>query len=154
MVCFNFDVWSFFLFEWPGSKHKQMIDGHSSQSQCKVKLTSALRPTCRIKQRMGSKTRAVVGANQPFHCEMCQVSVNSETQLKQVCVYVLLILLWPLLYTSFKCKMLSLCWLFSVLIRAPLTETLYPCLLLAHEQQETQRAFSWQACQSEVHSIQ
>nr|CBN81472.1 Zinc finger protein 385B [Dicentrarchus labrax] len=49
-----------------------------------VKMTSSPRPTCRIKQRMGSKTRAVVGvSSQPFHCEMCQVSVNSETQLKQ-----------------------------------------------------------------------
>ncbi|XP_035514302.1 zinc finger protein 385B-like isoform X1 [Morone saxatilis] len=68
-----------------GSKHKQMLDGqNSSQSQRRVKMTSSPRPTCRIKQRMGSKTRAVVGvSSQPFHCEMCQVSVNSETQLKQ-----------------------------------------------------------------------
>ncbi|XP_033486211.1 zinc finger protein 385B-like isoform X1 [Epinephelus lanceolatus] len=68
-----------------GSKHKQMLDGHnSSQSQRRVKMTSLPRPTSRIKQRMGSKTRAVVGvSSQPFHCEMCQVSVNSETQLKQ-----------------------------------------------------------------------
>uniref|UniRef100_UPI0037E8B474 zinc finger protein 385B-like n=1 Tax=Semicossyphus pulcher TaxID=241346 RepID=UPI0037E8B474 len=68
-----------------GSKHKQMLDGHNgSQSQRRVKMTSSPRPTCRIKQRMGTKTRAVVGvSHQPFHCEMCQVSVNSETQLKQ-----------------------------------------------------------------------
>ncbi|XP_070783459.1 zinc finger protein 385B-like [Enoplosus armatus] len=68
-----------------GSKHKQMLDGPNiSQSQRRVKMTSSPRPTCRIKQRMGSKTRAVVGvSSQPFHCEMCQVSVNSETQLKQ-----------------------------------------------------------------------
>ncbi|XP_059180751.1 zinc finger protein 385B-like [Centropristis striata] len=68
-----------------GSKHKQMLDGHnSSQSQRRIKMTSSPRPTSRIKQRMGSKTRAVVGiSSQPFHCEMCQVSVNSETQLKQ-----------------------------------------------------------------------
>ncbi|XP_031171349.1 zinc finger protein 385B-like isoform X1 [Sander lucioperca] len=68
-----------------GSKHKQMIDGHnSSQSQRRVKMTSSPRPTSRIKQRMSSKTRAVVGvSSQPFHCEMCRVSVNSETQLKQ-----------------------------------------------------------------------
>lgn len=69
-----------------GSKHKQMLDGqNSSQPQRRVKMTSSPRPTCRIKQRLGSKTRAVVGvSSQPFHCEMCQVSVNSETQLKQV----------------------------------------------------------------------
>ncbi|XP_032357965.1 zinc finger protein 385B isoform X3 [Etheostoma spectabile] len=68
-----------------GSKHKQMIDGpNSSQSQRRVKMTSSPRPTSRIKQRMSSKTRAVVGvSSQPFHCEMCRVSVNSETQLKQ-----------------------------------------------------------------------
>uniref|UniRef100_A0A3B4Y9G7 Zinc finger protein 385C n=2 Tax=Seriola lalandi dorsalis TaxID=1841481 RepID=A0A3B4Y9G7_SERLL len=68
-----------------GSKHKQMLDGqNSSHSQRRVKMTSLPRPTCRIKQRMGSKTRAVVGvSSQPFHCELCQVSVNSETQLKQ-----------------------------------------------------------------------
>uniref|UniRef100_A0A3Q1DGR7 C2H2-type domain-containing protein n=2 Tax=Amphiprion ocellaris TaxID=80972 RepID=A0A3Q1DGR7_AMPOC len=68
-----------------GSKHKQMLDGHSiSQSPRRVKMTSSPRPGFRIKQRMGSKTRAVVRVtNQPFHCELCQVSVNSETQLKQ-----------------------------------------------------------------------
>ncbi|XP_044033547.1 zinc finger protein 385B-like isoform X2 [Siniperca chuatsi] len=68
-----------------GSKHKQMLDApNSNQSQHRVKMTSSHRPTCRIKQRMGSKTRAVVGvSSKPFHCEMCQVSVNSETQLKQ-----------------------------------------------------------------------
>ncbi|XP_070707721.1 zinc finger protein 385B-like [Pempheris klunzingeri] len=68
-----------------GSKHKQMLEGQmSSQSQRRVKMASSPRPACRIKQRMGSKTRAVVGvSSQSFHCEMCQVSVNSETQLKQ-----------------------------------------------------------------------
>nr|XP_046233675.1 zinc finger protein 385B-like isoform X2 [Scatophagus argus] len=68
-----------------GSKHKQMLDGqNSSQTHRRVKMPSSPRPTCRVKQRIGSKTRAVVGvSSQPFHCEMCQVSVNSETQLKQ-----------------------------------------------------------------------
>ncbi|XP_074519517.1 zinc finger protein 385D-like isoform X2 [Halichoeres trimaculatus] len=68
-----------------GSKHKQMLDGHkSNQSQRRVKMTSSPRPNFRIKQQMSSKTRAIVGVSgQPFHCEMCQVSVNSETQLKQ-----------------------------------------------------------------------
>ncbi|KAF3853652.1 hypothetical protein F7725_014340 [Dissostichus mawsoni] len=55
-----------------------------SQSQRRVRMSSSPRPTSRIKQRMGSKPRALVGvSSQPFHCEMCQVSVNSETQLKQ-----------------------------------------------------------------------
>ncbi|XP_005749284.1 zinc finger protein 385B-like isoform X1 [Pundamilia nyererei] len=70
-----------------GSKHKQMLDGqNTSQPQRRVKMTSSSRPACRIKQRMGSKARPArpVGVNnQPFHCELCQVSVNSESQLKQ-----------------------------------------------------------------------
>ncbi|XP_071375644.1 zinc finger protein 385C-like [Centroberyx affinis] len=68
-----------------GSKHKQMLDGpNSSPSQRRVKMTSSPRPTCRTKQRMGSKSRVGVGVcSQPFHCELCQLSVNSETQLKQ-----------------------------------------------------------------------
>ncbi|KAM9838132.1 zinc finger protein 385C-like [Aulostomus maculatus] len=68
-----------------GSKHKQMLDGqNSSQSHRRVKMMSSTRHTCRIKQRTGKKTRAVVGVtSQPFHCKLCQVSVNSETQLKQ-----------------------------------------------------------------------
>ncbi|XP_067344877.1 zinc finger protein 385B-like isoform X2 [Channa argus] len=68
-----------------GSKHKQMLDSqNTSQLQRRIKMTSSPRPTCRMKQRMGSKLRAVVCvSNHPFHCELCQVSVNSETQLKQ-----------------------------------------------------------------------
>ncbi|XP_054899095.1 zinc finger protein 385C-like isoform X2 [Poeciliopsis prolifica] len=68
-----------------GSKHKQMLDGqNNSQSHRRVKVPSTPRPKGRMKQRMGSKSRTVVGVtNQAFHCELCQVSVNSETQLKQ-----------------------------------------------------------------------
>ncbi|XP_015253496.1 PREDICTED: zinc finger protein 385B-like isoform X1 [Cyprinodon variegatus] len=68
-----------------GSRHKQMLDGqNNSQSHRRVKLASTPRPKGRMKQRMGSKSRTVVGVtNQVFHCELCQVSVNSETQLKQ-----------------------------------------------------------------------
>ncbi|KAM6897344.1 zinc finger protein 385B-like isoform 4-T5 [Xenentodon cancila] len=68
-----------------GSKHKQMLDGHkSSHSHRRVKMTPWPRPKCRIKHRLGSKSRMIVGATkQVFHCELCQVSVNSETQLKQ-----------------------------------------------------------------------
>ncbi|XP_075884195.1 zinc finger protein 385C-like isoform X2 [Nelusetta ayraudi] len=68
-----------------GSKHKQMLNGRrGSHSQCRAKMTSSPRTAGRVKQRLGCKGRAVVGvSSQPFHCEMCQVSVNSETQLKQ-----------------------------------------------------------------------
>uniref|UniRef100_A0A1A7YSP3 Zinc finger protein 385C n=1 Tax=Iconisemion striatum TaxID=60296 RepID=A0A1A7YSP3_9TELE len=68
-----------------GSKHKQMLDGQSShRSHRRVKSGSSPRPKSQIKQRIGSKSRAVIGVtNQTFHCELCQVCVNSETQLKQ-----------------------------------------------------------------------
>ncbi|KAM4524241.1 zinc finger protein 385D-like isoform 1-T1 [Odontesthes bonariensis] len=68
-----------------GSKHKQMLDGpNSSKSHRRVKMTSTPRSKCRVKQRIGSNCRAAIGATkQAFHCDLCQVSVNSETQLKQ-----------------------------------------------------------------------
>ncbi|XP_008312031.1 zinc finger protein 385C isoform X2 [Cynoglossus semilaevis] len=68
-----------------GSKHKQMLDGHNgSQSKRRVKTMSLPRPIYRIKKRVANKARAVAFvSNRPFHCELCQVSVNSETQLKQ-----------------------------------------------------------------------
>lgn len=45
---------------------------------------------------------------------------------------------------------------FVLLVRAVRTESLLCISLppfLAHEQQEAQRAFGWEACQSEVHSL-
>ncbi|XP_034049922.1 zinc finger protein 385C-like isoform X2 [Thalassophryne amazonica] len=68
-----------------GSKHKLMLDGHHNKSQRRRNKTPLLpRPTYRIKHRMGKKMRPSAGvSSQPFHCELCQVSVNSETQLKQ-----------------------------------------------------------------------
>ncbi|XP_061519932.1 zinc finger protein 385C-like isoform X2 [Phycodurus eques] len=70
-----------------GSKHKQMLHSpNSSQSHRRAKRTSsARRPSRIIKQRMGTnKTRAAVGVRgQRFHCQLCQVAVNSEKQLKQ-----------------------------------------------------------------------
>lgn len=85
----------------PGSKHKQMLNGRrGSHSQCRAKMTSSPRTAGRVKQRLGCKGRAVVGvSSQPFHCEMCQVSVNSETQLKQVLTHMQRVLL-TLLQTS------------------------------------------------------
>ncbi|XP_070962981.1 zinc finger protein 385C-like [Oncorhynchus clarkii lewisi] len=68
-----------------GSKHKQMLEGQvGAQARRRGKVMSLLRPTCRSKQAISSKARVGVAlASQPFHCEMCEVSVNSETQLKQ-----------------------------------------------------------------------
>uniref|UniRef100_A0A3Q4MXX0 Zinc finger protein 385C n=1 Tax=Neolamprologus brichardi TaxID=32507 RepID=A0A3Q4MXX0_NEOBR len=48
-----------------GSKHKQMLDGQNTS------------------QPQPRPARPVGVNNQPFHCELCQVSVNSESQLKQ-----------------------------------------------------------------------
>lgn len=64
-----------------------MLDGgpKGTRSQCRVKLKTTSKPACRMKQRMCSRSRLGLSVSrQPFHCEMCQVSVNSETQLKQV----------------------------------------------------------------------
>ncbi|XP_061911580.1 zinc finger protein 385D-like isoform X1 [Entelurus aequoreus] len=69
-----------------GSKHKQMMDSpNSSQSHRRAKRTTFPRHTCRIiKQRRGSKTRGLMGVTgRRFHCQLCQVAVNSENQLKQ-----------------------------------------------------------------------
>ncbi|XP_029485447.1 zinc finger protein 385B-like [Oncorhynchus nerka] len=68
-----------------GSKHKQMLEGQvGAQARRRGKVMSLPRPTCRSKQAISSKARVGVAlASQPFHCEMCEVSVNSETQLKQ-----------------------------------------------------------------------
>uniref|UniRef100_A0A8C4YYZ3 C2H2-type domain-containing protein n=1 Tax=Gadus morhua TaxID=8049 RepID=A0A8C4YYZ3_GADMO len=67
--------------------HKQMLDGQSgggTQLQRRVKVTSSARPASRPKSWAGFKTRAgPVPTGQPFHCELCQLSVNSESQLKQ-----------------------------------------------------------------------
>uniref|UniRef100_A0A4W5NWA2 Zinc finger protein 385C n=1 Tax=Hucho hucho TaxID=62062 RepID=A0A4W5NWA2_9TELE len=68
-----------------GSKHKQMLEGQAgAQARRRGKVMSSPRPTCRSKQPISRKARVGVAlASQPFHCEMCEVSVNSETQLKQ-----------------------------------------------------------------------
>ncbi|KAL0984420.1 hypothetical protein UPYG_G00141210 [Umbra pygmaea] len=62
-----------------GSKHKQMRESQAgAQVRRRGKATSSPRMTCRTKQ----PARVAVDS-QPFHCKMCEVSVNSETQLKQ-----------------------------------------------------------------------
>ncbi|XP_037546862.1 zinc finger protein 385D-like [Nematolebias whitei] len=68
-----------------GSKHKQMLDGQNSiRPHRRVRMRSSPRPKGRMKQRIRRKSRVIVGAtNQAFQCDLCQVSVNSETQMKQ-----------------------------------------------------------------------
>ncbi|XP_051925374.1 zinc finger protein 385C-like [Hippocampus zosterae] len=71
-----------------GSKHKQMLHSpdSSQSSHRRAKRVSSPRLPCRImKQRMGAnRAGAATGfAGQRFHCQLCQVAVNSESQLKQ-----------------------------------------------------------------------
>ena len=43
-------------------------------------------PRAGVKSKMTMPTKAATGLqNKTFHCETCDVHVNSETQLKQVC---------------------------------------------------------------------
>ncbi|KAJ8414361.1 hypothetical protein AAFF_G00052310 [Aldrovandia affinis] len=63
-----------------GSKHKLMLEGQSVQPRRRSKVVSS-RATCKTK-RLGSKGSIAV-ASKAFHCEVCEIYVNSETQLKQ-----------------------------------------------------------------------
>ncbi|KAM8876640.1 zinc finger protein 385B-like isoform 3-T3 [Synchiropus picturatus] len=58
-----------------GSKHKQKLGGQS-QHRLKVFFSPNIRP------KQSNMSRGVVSC-QPFHCSRCQITVNSETQLKQ-----------------------------------------------------------------------
>ncbi|XP_062382263.1 zinc finger protein 385D [Sardina pilchardus] len=63
-----------------GSKHKLMLEGQSVQPRRRGKLVSS-RMATRTK-RHGNKSCAPL-ASQSFHCDICDITVNSETQLKQ-----------------------------------------------------------------------
>lgn len=65
----------------PGSKHKLMLEGQSVQPRRRSKLLSSR--LAGKSKRMGAKGSVGVG-NKSFHCELCEIYVNSETQLKQV----------------------------------------------------------------------
>ncbi|XP_062331040.1 zinc finger protein 385C-like isoform X2 [Osmerus eperlanus] len=65
-----------------GSKHKQMLEGQAGgQVRRRVQVMSLSRVPIKTKQLMSSNRMGMV--NQMFHCKVCEVSVNSETQLKQ-----------------------------------------------------------------------
>ena len=68
-----------------GSKHKLMLEGQSVQPRRRGKLVSS-RMATRTK-RHGNKTCTPL-VSQSYHCDICDITVNSETQLKQVCVCV------------------------------------------------------------------
>lgn len=61
-----------------GSKHKTMVEARNGAGPIK----SYPRPGSRLKVQNGSKGSGL--QNKTFHCEICDVHVNSEIQLKQV----------------------------------------------------------------------
>lgn len=65
----------------PGTKHKLMLEGHSVLPRRRGKVVAA-RAGCKSK-RLASKGSVGV-ATKSYQCEVCEISVNSETQLTQV----------------------------------------------------------------------
>ncbi|XP_029102375.1 zinc finger protein 385C-like [Scleropages formosus] len=63
-----------------GSKHKLMLEGQSVQPRRRNKVVSS-RVACKTR-RLGGKG-SVRGLSKSFHCDLCEINVNSETQLKQ-----------------------------------------------------------------------
>ncbi|XP_071401732.1 zinc finger protein 385C [Centroberyx affinis] len=63
-----------------GTKHKLMLEGQSVQPRRRGKVVAA-RAACKSK-RLGSKGSVGV-PNKNFQCEVCEIFVNSETQLSQ-----------------------------------------------------------------------
>lgn len=64
-----------------GTKHKLMLEGHSVLPRRRGKVVAA-RAGCKSK-RLGSKGSVGVPSKN-FQCEVCEIYVNSETQLSQV----------------------------------------------------------------------
>ncbi|XP_067089331.1 zinc finger protein 385C [Osmerus mordax] len=63
-----------------GTKHKLMLEGQSVQPRRRGKVVAA-RSACKTK-RLGSKGSVGVPSKN-FQCEVCEIYVNSETQLSQ-----------------------------------------------------------------------
>ncbi|XP_039595787.1 zinc finger protein 385C isoform X3 [Polypterus senegalus] len=63
-----------------GAKHKSMLEGQTSQPRRRSKVPSS-RSLCKTK-RIGNKGSMGV-QSKAFHCEVCAIYVNSDTQLKQ-----------------------------------------------------------------------
>uniref|UniRef100_A0A8C4TKB1 Zinc finger protein 385C n=1 Tax=Erpetoichthys calabaricus TaxID=27687 RepID=A0A8C4TKB1_ERPCA len=64
-----------------GAKHKSVLEGQTSQPRRRSKVPSS-RSLCKTK-RIGNKGSLGV-QSKAFHCEVCAIYVNSDTQLKQV----------------------------------------------------------------------
>ncbi|KAK1160277.1 zinc finger protein 385C-like isoform X1 [Acipenser oxyrinchus oxyrinchus] len=63
-----------------GAKHKSMLEGQGSQPRRRGKVLLP-RSACKTK-RIGNKGSMGI-QNKAFHCEVCEIYVNSDTQLKQ-----------------------------------------------------------------------
>lgn len=62
-----------------GTKHKTMLEARSGEGAIKSF------PRTGVKSKMAAPSESPTGLqNKTFHCEICDVHVNSETQLKQV----------------------------------------------------------------------
>lgn len=77
-----------------GSKHKTMVEARNGAGPIK----SYPRPGSRMKVQNGSKGSGL--QNKTFHCEICDVHVNSEIQLKQVTFHVSGALCWLKLHCN------------------------------------------------------
>ncbi|XP_041087674.1 zinc finger protein 385C-like isoform X2 [Polyodon spathula] len=63
-----------------GAKHKSMLEGQGSQPRRKSRVLLP-RSACKTK-RIGNKGSVGI-QNKAFHCEVCEIYLNSDTQLKQ-----------------------------------------------------------------------
>ncbi|XP_041121442.1 zinc finger protein 385C-like isoform X2 [Polyodon spathula] len=63
-----------------GAKHKSMLEGQGSQSGKRIKVLLP-RAACKTKQ-IGNKGSVGI-QKKAFHCEVCEIYLNSDTQLKQ-----------------------------------------------------------------------
>ncbi|RXM35573.1 Zinc finger protein 385B [Acipenser ruthenus] len=63
-----------------GAKHKSMLEGQGSQLRGRIKVLLP-RSACKTK-RIGNKGSVGI-QNKAFHCEVCEIYLNSDTQLKQ-----------------------------------------------------------------------
>lgn len=135
----------------PGAKHKSMLEGHGTQLR---------RGRGKLLSRAGHKSKRIGNKgsiniqNKAFHCQVCEIYVNSETQLKQVTMP------WECLGTGCGCGGTR-----GVVPGVPthLSHTVpwlswLPLILLfsspAHEQPEAQRQAGREATQAQVQPLQ
>lgn len=77
--CTAFDRLLTSLYVCAGTKHKTMLEARSGDGAIKSF------PRMGVKAKLTAPSEMSTGLqNKTFHCEICDVHVNSETQLKQV----------------------------------------------------------------------